>query len=219
VLLRESRSCESRSCIRLCSVTYPLRPWYILGPPFVCTLCVHLIWGNVACCRSFNLGHPVLGTSESARPKTKSSNHLKVSWHFSPYSDKNHSITSTTIPIIHHSGIPRLFVHCLVPPFLPTYHAYTMVNTTRILKLLVSLVTMRKSDAFSPLSKHQSPPVGRATRPIPTSLHRRSETGLPIVSLPNSGIQVGKMNITVWCGRHSFAHAPPTPFCHISCVL
>jgi hypothetical protein len=53
-------------------------------------------------------------------------------------------------------------VICLLPPFLPTYDAYTMVNTMRILRLLIALVILRKSNAFSPPSKHQSPSVGRA---------------------------------------------------------
>jgi hypothetical protein len=41
--------------------------------------------------QSFDLGHPAPGTSKSARPKTKNYNHHKVSWHFSPFTNKNHS--------------------------------------------------------------------------------------------------------------------------------
>jgi hypothetical protein len=45
------------------------------------------------------LCHPALGKSELACPKTKNYNHLEMSWHFSPNTDKNHSITSTNSTI------------------------------------------------------------------------------------------------------------------------
>jgi hypothetical protein len=60
--------------------------------------------------------------------------------------------------LTHHSDIQAIII-CLLPPFLPAYHAYTIFNITRILELLVSLVIMRKSDVLLPPLKHHSSPA------------------------------------------------------------
>jgi hypothetical protein len=70
VLLRESQSCIRLCMSRVLSARKPINTYvtywdlgiFLVHHLFVCTLCLHLTQGYVACCRSFNLGHPAPGT-------------------------------------------------------------------------------------------------------------------------------------------------------------
>jgi hypothetical protein len=100
VLLRESRSCIQLCMSRVLSArkpinTYPLVP--LIYSWYPTTYVDFIAFCSNHCCKLLIvlLGRPALGKSESACPKAKNYNHLEMSWHFSPNTDKNHSITST----------------------------------------------------------------------------------------------------------------------------
>jgi hypothetical protein len=108
MLLRESRSCiwlwmSGVLSARKLRNTYPLVP--LIYSWYPATYVDFIAFCSNHCCKFLIilLGHLALGKTKSACPKAKNYNHLEMSWHFSPNTNKNHLIT-LTLPLDIHSN-------------------------------------------------------------------------------------------------------------------